>query len=87
MKILALEFSSAQRSVAVIDAEKNSASEIVETSSHNSMKPLDMVERALTQAGLEREQIECIVIGLGRGLTRASASPSRWRKAGNWRRA
>lgn len=31
------------------------------------MKPLNMVERALAQAGWEREQIECIAIGLGPG--------------------
>jgi len=67
MKILALEFSSSQRSVAVIDSGNNSASEVAETSSHHSMKPLDMVEHALQQARLEREQIECIAVGLGPG--------------------
>jgi tRNA threonylcarbamoyl adenosine modification protein YeaZ len=42
-------------------------SEIVETAPGNTMKPLGMVEEALKQAGLEREQIECIAIGLGPG--------------------
>src|SRR4030095_8302409 len=67
MKILALEFSSAQRSVAVTEDHATSASEIIETAPGHSMKPLNMIEQALKQAGLEREQIECLVIGLGPG--------------------
>ncbi len=71
MKILALEFSSPQRSVAVLHADANrcvlASGEIIESSPGNAMKPLGMVERALRQAGLEREQIERLVIGLGPG--------------------
>jgi tRNA threonylcarbamoyladenosine biosynthesis protein TsaB len=102
MKILALEFSSPQRSVAVVlasegnatrrydaksdirnpDSEVNhaletlavlsptdsiSVGEVVETGHGNTMKPLSMVEEALKLAGLEREQIECLVVGLGPG--------------------
>ena len=46
-----------------------SVSEVVETATSNSntMKPLSMVETVLKQAGLEREQIECLAIGLGPG--------------------
>jgi len=67
MKILALEFSSPQRSVAVVEDHGPSVSEIIETAPGHSMKPLGMVEAALKQAGLEREQIDCLAIGLGPG--------------------
>jgi tRNA threonylcarbamoyl adenosine modification protein YeaZ len=68
MKILAFDFSSPQRSVAVLDHRRaESAFEVVESAPGNTMKPLGMVENALRQAGTEREQIECIAIGLGPG--------------------
>jgi tRNA threonylcarbamoyl adenosine modification protein YeaZ len=81
MKILALEFSSSQRSVAVVAAPRidNSpeaqtpirsrvgSSEVIESAPGNTMKPLSMVEEALKQAGLEREQIDCVAVGLGPG--------------------
>ncbi len=92
MKILALEFSSPQRSVAVVSSVRRdelpgspsrreqvkngtrvtrpsevSVSEVVETATNNPMKPLSMVETVLKQAGLEREQIEGLAIGLGPG--------------------
>ncbi len=91
MTILAFEFSSLQRSVAVLDATEASASslpqvipaprdkcppairpsqrfaEVVEAGRGNIMKPLGMVAEALLQAGLEREQIGCLVVGLGPG--------------------
>jgi tRNA threonylcarbamoyl adenosine modification protein YeaZ len=44
-----------------------SVSEVIETAPGNTMKPLSLVEEALKLAGLEREQIECLVIGLGPG--------------------
>ena len=91
MKILALEFSSPQRSVAVVSSARRgelhesqilstrqmgtrmtrpselSVSEVVETATGNTMKPLSMVEAVLKQAGFEREQIEGLAIGLGPG--------------------
>lgn len=68
MKILAFDFSSPQRSVAVLSNRANeSAFEVNESAPGKAMKPLGMVENALQQAGLEREQIECIAIGLGPG--------------------
>jgi tRNA threonylcarbamoyl adenosine modification protein YeaZ len=110
MRILALEFSSPQRSVAVVSVPEGgtlrrpqaksevlpqggtksetgrrpaefappnlpvlgatsavSVSEVIETTAGNTMKPLGMVKEALEQAGLEREQIECLVIGIGPG--------------------
>lgn len=91
MKLLALEFSSAQRSVAVVSSLERgtirelrtpspmadseirvihpyeAGIEIIEATPGNSMKPLGLVEEALKQAGLEREQIECVAVGLGPG--------------------
>lgn len=106
MTILALEFSSLQRSVAVLcqgsattpegddsqiqrPAALNSelqtltsalqttalppmagrevSSEVIEAGGGHAMKPLGMIEDALRQAGVEREAIECLAIGLGPG--------------------
>jgi tRNA threonylcarbamoyladenosine biosynthesis protein TsaB len=66
MKLLALEFSSSQRSVAVLNAasSRNASFEVVET---GGLGPLGMIEQALRNAEVEREQIECIAIGLGPG--------------------
>jgi tRNA threonylcarbamoyladenosine biosynthesis protein TsaB len=64
MKILALEFSSAQRSVAV--AQPGRTEEVIETGSHGP-NALGMIAEALRASGLEREQIECLAIGLGPG--------------------
>jgi tRNA threonylcarbamoyl adenosine modification protein YeaZ len=70
MKILALEFSSTQRSVAVSGATPSgramSTVEVVETGGRET-RPFEMIDTALTQAGLEREQIECLAVGLGPG--------------------
>lgn len=124
MKILAFEFSSPQRSVAVVCAPEHAvlrqperghavdakrtepvrpddpaiaglpvlglsaspaASEVIDAGHGNTMNPLDMVEEALKQAGLEREQIGCLAIGIGPGSTRESGPPSRWGRAGSWR--
>lgn len=76
MKILALEFSSSQRSVAVQgegalrDLPPNasqSATEVIETSGGRTMHPFQMIEAALRQANVERAAIECLVVGLGPG--------------------
>jgi tRNA threonylcarbamoyl adenosine modification protein YeaZ len=61
MKILALEFSSPQRSVAVV--QKNESHE----SLSGANEPFAMIDQALREAKLEREQIEYIVVGLGPG--------------------
>jgi len=70
MKILALEFSSAHRSVAVVhgdaDARPVCLGEAIETGSR-STNALGLVEAALRQAQLDRGQIECLAIGLGPG--------------------
>ncbi len=71
MKMLALEFSSTQRSVAVVFADADghplTTNEIVETATGHTMKPFAMIEKALKSAGVEREEIEVIVVGLGPG--------------------
>jgi tRNA threonylcarbamoyl adenosine modification protein YeaZ len=41
--------------------------EIIESTCGNTTKPLGMVEEALKLAGVEREQLECVAIGLGPG--------------------
>jgi tRNA threonylcarbamoyl adenosine modification protein YeaZ len=70
MTILALEFSSPQRSVAVLqggtDAGPLALGEAIEAGGR-STNALGLVEEALRQAQLEREQVECLAIGLGPG--------------------
>jgi tRNA threonylcarbamoyl adenosine modification protein YeaZ len=69
MKILAIEFSSPQKSVAVVQEETRAGlvlSEVIETGARTS-NALGMIEEALRQAQLEREQIECVAVGLGPG--------------------
>jgi tRNA threonylcarbamoyl adenosine modification protein YeaZ len=70
MRILALEFSSAQRSAAVVicgrDAKPQCVSETLETG-ERSTKAASLVESALAEAQVEREQIDRIAVGLGPG--------------------
>jgi tRNA threonylcarbamoyl adenosine modification protein YeaZ len=70
MKILAIEFSSSERSVAVL--EDNGAGEPsrvaqVSESGLSTTNAFGMIDRALDEAGVEREQIEQIAVGLGPG--------------------
>lgn len=70
MKILAFEFSSPQRSVAVVTGGPSSpqmVAEVIETASGHAMRPLGMANQALAQASLAREQIDGLAIGLGPG--------------------
>jgi tRNA threonylcarbamoyladenosine biosynthesis protein TsaB len=67
MMILALEFSSPQRSVAVWRAGGgHGVAEAVETGGH-ATNAFAMVEKVLSRTGIEREQIDLIGIGLGPG--------------------
>src|SRR5689334_10279029 len=71
MKILAVEFASPQRSVALVDTDANTRSrfalsEVIETGTR-STHAFKMIEEALSQAQVEREQVECLAIGLGPG--------------------
>jgi tRNA threonylcarbamoyladenosine biosynthesis protein TsaB len=70
MNVLAIEYSSAQRSVAVLAASAPTnalvSSEAVETGGR-AANTFGLVDEALRGAGLEREQIEVVAVGLGPG--------------------
>lgn len=65
MKILALEFSSEQRSVAVVENGKVLGEAREMAGKHT--QAFGLIEAALGQVGIEREQIECVAVGLGPG--------------------
>jgi tRNA threonylcarbamoyl adenosine modification protein YeaZ len=65
MTILALEFSSSQRSVALLRG-KSVAGEAIESGGRNTAA-FQMIENVLAQAKTEREEIEAIAVGLGPG--------------------
>jgi len=65
MKILAFEFSSEQRSAAVVDGGVV-LGEARETAGKHT-RAFGLIEAALAQAGMERDQIECVAVGLGPG--------------------
>lgn len=65
MTILALEFSSEQRSVALL-CEGLVTGEAIETGGRNTAA-FGMIENVLAQAKVERENIEAIAVGLGPG--------------------
>src|SRR5258708_23973922 len=65
MKILAVEFSSSQRSVAVV-VDGHLRGTAMETATRQT-RAFDLIARALAEANVEREQIECLAIGLGPG--------------------
>jgi tRNA threonylcarbamoyl adenosine modification protein YeaZ len=70
MKILALEFSSSQRSVALVDSLPGGpvlcSGEVVR-SGGRATPAFAMIEEVLAQAGVGREGVECLVVGLGPG--------------------
>jgi tRNA threonylcarbamoyladenosine biosynthesis protein TsaB len=70
MRILALEFSSPQPSVAVLSEDvatrSHACAEVLETGARADHL-LAMVDAALGQAQIEREQIDCLAVGLGPG--------------------
>lgn len=94
MKILALEFSSSQRSVAIVQSPFGakpahatpSIIEVVETGGR-ATKAIGMIEQALRDARLEREQIDCVAVGLGpgsyTGIRAAIAFAQGWQLARN----
>lgn len=65
MKILAVEFSSGRRSVAVWadGAVRGTAEETASRATH----AIGLIEQSLAQAGLKRDEVECLAIGLGPG--------------------
>jgi tRNA threonylcarbamoyl adenosine modification protein YeaZ len=67
MTILALEFSSPQRSVAVLRTGGPAiAAEVVETGGRGT-NAFRMIEQVLAEAKIEREQIDVVAVGLGPG--------------------
>src|SRR5438093_2429467 len=99
MTILAIEFSAPQRSVAVVQANVqppgaignwqsaigNALSEVIETDAR-AANALDMIEAALRQAQVEREQVDCLAVGIGpgsyNGIRTAIALAQGWHLAG-----
>ena len=65
MKTLAVEFSSDQRSVAVLDGDKL-LGEKTESLGRNT-EAIRLIESVLTQAQTGRQDIECIAVGVGPG--------------------
>ncbi|HJN89283.1 MAG TPA: tRNA (adenosine(37)-N6)-threonylcarbamoyltransferase complex dimerization subunit type 1 TsaB [Verrucomicrobiota bacterium] len=65
MKILAIEFSSDHRSVAVLDGELLLAEQTVIEGRDTAAVAL--IESALGQAGVRQSEIECIAVGIGPG--------------------
>jgi tRNA threonylcarbamoyladenosine biosynthesis protein TsaB len=66
MTILALEFSSARRSVAIARDGKVLA-EAAEENSSRETNAFGMIEKVLAETKIEREEIEMIAVGLGPG--------------------
>ncbi len=85
MTILALEFSSEQRSVAV--ASNGSVSSEAIESGGRSTAAFAMIERVLKEAKLEREEVQAIAVGLGpgsyTGIRTAIALAEGWKLARN----
>ena len=65
MKILALEFSSPVRGVAVSDGVKTLV--YAEEPGGRETKPFALIDTALAKARLTRDDIECLAVGLGPG--------------------
>jgi tRNA threonylcarbamoyladenosine biosynthesis protein TsaB len=65
MKILAVEFSSEQRGVAIA-ADGRGFDAVTETAPRVT-RAFGLIEEALKNAGLEREDVECIALGIGPG--------------------
>jgi tRNA threonylcarbamoyladenosine biosynthesis protein TsaB len=65
MKILALEFSSDQRSVAI--AADGIVRAVASEKAARDSRAFALIEQALAEAHLEREEIECLAVGLGPG--------------------
>ncbi len=69
MKILAIEFSSGQRSVAVVDSDAGTNQRVLGSAKDSTRQtaPLSLIEKVLSESKTEREQIEVIAVGLGPG--------------------
>jgi tRNA threonylcarbamoyladenosine biosynthesis protein TsaB len=67
MTILALDFSSPQRSIAVWRGGSSAPCEVVDASGGRTLRPMAMVAEALRGAGVEPGAVEGLAVGLGPG--------------------
>ena len=69
MKILAIEFSSEQRSVALVEKNPGADCRVAGSASDSTrqMASLSLVEKVFRESKMEREEIEAIAVGLGPG--------------------
>ncbi|HTI97793.1 MAG TPA: tRNA (adenosine(37)-N6)-threonylcarbamoyltransferase complex dimerization subunit type 1 TsaB [Dongiaceae bacterium] len=90
MKILAFEFSSPQRSVALVESAADGSSHLLAEASEaagQNVAPLALVEQVLSRAQIKRAQVECLAVGLGpgsyTGIRGAIALAQGWQLAGD----
>ncbi|MBN2508105.1 MAG: tRNA (adenosine(37)-N6)-threonylcarbamoyltransferase complex dimerization subunit type 1 TsaB [Verrucomicrobia bacterium] len=88
MRILALEFSSPRRSAAVVDAPPGRSPVVLgEAAEHHAShtRAFALIDRALDAAGLPRDRVDCLAVGLGpgsyTGIRIAIAIAQGWRLA------
>lgn len=70
MKILAVEFSSAERSIALLEKTGGATPEVLGSASERggrTARAFALIEKVLAPTGTSRDEIECIAIGLGPG--------------------
>jgi tRNA threonylcarbamoyladenosine biosynthesis protein TsaB len=67
MKILAIEFSSETRSVALVEGEGSRVLGSASEKGGRHTRSFHLIESVLLEAHVEREAIECIAVGLGPG--------------------
>ena len=68
MKILALDFSSEQRSAAVVERREGGPAVVLAGAAElGGRGALELVEQALVKAGCEREEVDCLAVCLGPG--------------------
>ena len=69
MKILAIEFSSEQRSVALVEKTSGENCRVLGSASDSTRQTaaLGLVEKVLGESNTEREQIEVVAVGIGPG--------------------
>jgi tRNA threonylcarbamoyl adenosine modification protein YeaZ len=65
MKILAIEFSSDQRSVALVEGDRVLGTAV--ESATRSTPAMELISRALAEGRIEREDIGCLAVGIGPG--------------------
>lgn len=89
MKTLALEFSSAERTAALLDKDSNGAPTCLAQTSETGLttaNAFSMIDQALEDAGWRREEIRQIAVGLGpgsyTGIRAAIAIAQGWSLAG-----